>query len=69
MSRHPDDEDIGKPVRRKTRTVKAAQPEAHREVKAKFVEERMAKIYEVLPKSDNQKKFLDALKTKQLVLS
>ena len=68
MSRHPDDEDIGKPVRRKTRAVKAAQPEAHREVKAKFVEERMAKIYEVLPKSDNQKKFLDALKTKQLVV-
>lgn len=62
------DEVVGKPARKRTRAVKAAQPDGHREVKAKFVEERVAKVYEVHPKSENQKKFLDALKTKQLVV-
>ena len=32
------------------------------------MEEREAKVFELLPKSENQKKFIDALKSKQLVV-
>ena len=53
--------------RNRTRATKEAAGEP-KVVKEKFVEERAIKVYEVQPKSENQKKFLDALKTKQLVI-
>jgi len=76
MSRKPNvnavEEDLEsvlgkKPVRRKTRAVKAASGEPHT-IHPKFKEERTARVFNVAPKTDNQKKFLDALKSKQLVV-
>lgn len=37
-------------------------------VKEKFVEEREARVFNIQPKSENQQKFMDALRTKQLVV-
>lgn len=63
------DEVVGKPARKRTRAVKAAQPDGHREVKAKFVEERVAKVYPLEAKTANQKKYIDLLKSKVVVMS
>jgi phosphate starvation-inducible PhoH-like protein len=61
------EEIVAKTPRKRTRAVKEASG-GHKDVKEKFVEERTSRIFHVEPKTDNQKKFLDALKSKQLVV-
>ena len=56
-----------RPTRKKTRAVKERIGAQH-QVKEKFVEEREARIFTIQPKSENQQKFMDALRTKQLVV-
>ena len=52
----------GKQPRKRTRATKAAAPDGHREVKAKFVEERVAKAVPLVAKTPNQQKYIDLMK-------
>lgn len=62
------EEELGiKPARKKTRQVKQNNGE-QKVVKEKFKEDRQAKVFVIYPKTENQKKFIDALKSKQLVV-
>lgn len=67
MSRHPEDEDIVKPVRRKTRAVKEAQGTPHT-IKEKFAEERR-NATPLRPMNDLQAHYIDLINTKSLIIS
>ena len=58
----------GKPVRRKTRAVKAAVPEAHKDLKPKFAAERKA-APPLRPMNDLQAEYIHLINTKPLVIS
>ena len=58
----------GRVPRRKTRAVKASQPDAHKEVKQKFVEERK-NVPPLRPMNDLQAEYIRLINTKPLVIS
>lgn len=58
----------GKPARKRTRATKAAQPDGHREVKAKFVEERR-NVPPLRPMNDLQAEYIRLINTKPLVIA
>ncbi len=61
------EDEIPPVVRKKTR-VKKVTATSVPIPKEKFIAERLAKVFVVEPKTDNQRKFIEALKSKQLVI-